>query len=283
MRTLVDRPKATQPAASSRFAASPKARAPESHAAPESSGVARDSGGHSRSGGAAPFQHDFSRVPVHHPSASRQLGGLWPNAQETEDVGGRSAGEFIGDVARPVGTFLGNIVGGIAGAVAGNSISSVTTTPPAWNPHGHFLWEVGFNTSGRNGWIVQEMASTRRAQDAAGNALPDRLTRDYWEAWAVDGTGAITPASGATNDTWQRRSFGNHTQGHWSISSSVHFTATDPATQGFAVGNAPEAGLLLSSLTAPTGLGVARLHRYAQGTWDSTGAIPTHTGSCGPQ
>lgn len=229
---------------------------------------------------AARFGHDFSRMPVN----PQDGGGLKTEAvSDTEDVGGRTAGEFLGDIGRPVGSFFGNLFGGIVGAVAGNSISSVTTTPPRWNPHGNFLWEVGFNTSGRNGWIVQEIDSTRRAQDAAGHDLPDPLTRRYWEAWAVDAAGNVTPAGGPTNDTWARRSWGNHTQGHWSIASSVYFTPTNPATQGFAVGNAPEAGILLSSLAEPPGLGIGRLHRWAQGTWDSTGLVPTHTGSAGPQ
>jgi hypothetical protein len=210
-------------------------------------------------------------------------GGLNPSAQEGEDVGGRTVGEFVGDVGRPVGSFFGNVFGSIVGAVAGNDISSATTLPAVWNNHGHFQWDISFNTSGRNGWIVQKIESTRRAQDSAGNALPDGLTPLYWEAWAVDGAGNVSPASGGTHDFWQRRSFGNNTQGHWSISSACYFTATDPATQGFAVGNAREAGGLLSSLAEPSGLGVARLHRFAQGTWDSTSAVPTHDGSAGPQ
>jgi hypothetical protein len=215
-------------------------------------------------------------------SVTTDTGGLTPGVgpdRENEDIGGRTFGEVVGDVFRPVGSALGNVVGSVAEAVTGIGISSNTTTPAAWNNHGHFLWEVGFNTTGRNGWIVQEVESTRRAQDAAGQTLPDGLTRDYWEAWAVDAAGNVAPSAGATNDTWQRRSWGNNTQGHWSIKGSVYFSSTDPATQGFAVGNVAEAGSLLSTTSAPSGLGVARLHRYAQGTWDSTGAVPTHTGS----
>lgn len=51
---------------------------------------------------------------------------------------------------------------------------------------------------------------------------------------------------------------------------------------GFTVGGAPEAGSLLSTTSAPGGLGAARLNRHANGTWDSTGATPTHAGSAGP-
>ena len=57
------------------------------------------------------------------------------------------------------------------------------------------------------------------------------------------------------------------------------WTDTDPATQGFVAKGVPEAGDLLATTTAPTGLGVARDHRYAQGNWDSTVAKPYHDGS----
>jgi hypothetical protein len=112
--------------------------------------------------------------------------------------------------------------------------------------------------------------------------LPDGLTPRYWEAWAVDATGAITPMSGGTHDFWQRRSWGTGTKGNWSMTGAVHFTTTDPATIGFTTGGAPEAGSLLSTTSAPGGLGSVRLNRHADGTWDSTAATPTHTGSAGP-
>lgn len=210
------------------------------------------------------------------------LAGLRRNAPPDEDVGGRTVGEAIGDAARPVVTAAENAVGRAVGRLTGITISSHTTSPAAWSPHGFFHWEVAFNTTGRSGWLVQEVRSTRRAQDASGKKLPDHLTPHYWEAWGVDAAGAITPQSGATHDFWQRRSFGNHTQGHWTMTSAVHFTTTHPASMGFTPGGVPEAGSLLSTTSAPSGLGVARLHRYAQGTWDSTGAKPTHTGSAGP-
>ena len=224
----------------------------------------------------SPVWEDLTGAPA------GELGGLKPKSGTDHDIGGRTPGEAVGDVTRPIGTAIGNVVGSIAGAVTGVSVSSVTTTPAAWNNHGHFVWDIGFNTTGQNGWLVQEIASTRRAENTAGVAFPDGLTRRYWEAWAVDGTGAVTPALGATNDMWQRRGWGNGSQGHWSITGTVYFTTTDPATMGFAAGNVPEAGALLSTTGAPGGLGIARLHRYAQGTWDSTTAVPTHTGSAGP-
>jgi hypothetical protein len=221
------------------------------------------------------------------PAAKHEMdaAGFAPELTEddrAQDVGGgRTFGELVGDVARPIGTGLGNIVGDIAGAVTGVTISQNTTTAPTWNDHGHFQWVVGFTTTGTSGWIVQKIVNTRRAQDASGANLPDGLTPSYYEAWAVDASSNITPVSGGSHDWWQRRSWGTNTQGHWSMTGKVYFTTVDPATQGFTVGGVPEAGGLLAT-TSPGGgldLGFARLHRYAQGTWDSTTATPTHDGS----
>lgn len=210
---------------------------------------------------------------------SQLVAGL-PLGQAEEFIGGRTFGELVGDVARPVGTVLGNVVGGVAGALTGISISTSTVSGPTWSNHGAFNWQVGFSTTGRNGWIVQKIKNTYRAQNASGTALGGRVpTPEYWEAWAVDGSGNVTPNRGAVNDIWGRPSRGAGSQGHWSMKGNVYFTTTDPATKGLTRGGVPDAGSLLSSTTSPGGLGVARLHRYAQGTWQTTGTTPTHTGS----
>ena len=212
--------------------------------------------------------------------------GLKKSVGEDEVLRGRTGGEFVGDVARPVGTALGNVVGTVAGAVTGIDISSATNAGPTWDDHGEFEWHVGFTTTGRNGWLVQDVVNTWRGEDATGTAVPNPFTPHYWEAWEVDGTGAVTPSVGADNDYWDNPDFQaslGAVEGHWATKGKVYFTTTDPATQGFTRNNpATNAGFLLSSTTAPDGLGIARLHRYAQGTWDSTGVAPTHTGSAGP-
>lgn len=214
------------------------------------------------------------------PALSGGLPAQEPEEENHQVIGGATFGEMLGDIGRPVGAALGNVVSSAAGALTGVTISSANTTAPNWKDHGDFEWIVGFTTSGTSGWIVQEINNTYRAEDAAGTALPDPgVVPRYWEAWAVDGTSKITPSNGANHDYWLRPSRGNNTQGHWSMSGALYFTATDPATQGFTAGGVANAGILLSSTTAPSGLGVARQHRYAQGTWDSTGATPTHTGS----
>jgi hypothetical protein len=215
------------------------------------------------------------------------VGGLDPDAtpeKKNKLVGGvRSFGEAVGDVFRPVGSALGNAAGSVAGALGGASVSSTSNSGPTWNNHGHFDWRVGFTTSARSGWLVQEIVNTFRGEDSTGAAITtSQPTPRYFEAWSVSGAGAVTPNVGPNNDYWIRPSRGANTKGHWTMTGTVYHTETDPATQGFTAGGVANAGILLSTTNQPTGLGVARLHRYAQGTWDSTGAAPTHTGSAGP-
>jgi len=220
-------------------------------------------------------------------SSSLSFGGLMdvPEDDAQHFVGGaqinRTIGESVGDFFRPIGTGVGNMVGSVAGALSGISISSTNNTGPTWNDHGHFDWRVGFSTTGTSGWIVQEITNTYRAEDNTGTDITGTgVVPHYWEAWAVDGSSAITPAVGANNDYWIRPSKGANTKGHWSMEGKVHFTKDDPATHGFTAGGVSNAGILLSATSSGgMDLGIARLHRYAQGTWDSTGTTPTHTGS----
>jgi hypothetical protein len=223
--------------------------------------------------------------------SSALAGGLLPGAPQPEEeqeqvVGGqtlgRDVGETVGDIARPIGTGLGNLFGGAVAALTGININSSNVVAPRWDPHGDFSWDVGFTTTGTSGWIVQEVSNTYRAEDSAGTNVVPAYTPNYWEAWAVDASSAISPSVGSINDMWRRPSRGASTKGHWSMRGKCYFTTTDPATQGFASGNVPDAGILLSTTSEPSDLGIARLHRYAQGTWDSTGATPSHAGSAGP-
>jgi len=213
--------------------------------------------------------------------------GLKPGAREDEVVMGRTAGEFVGDVGRPVGSFFSNVFGSAVGALTGVSISSTTTVPAVWQPNLEFRWEVRFTTTGRNGWIVQEVDfGSWRAEDAAGGAIPRPVAPHFFEAWGVNEAGVVAPSEGATNDRWNLPPRHAAVEGHWGVTSKVYFTAVDPATQGFIQYNpATPSGRLLSSLNAPAALnlGTARLHRYAQGHWDSTvNLLAPHTGMAGP-
>jgi len=208
--------------------------------------------------------------------------GLKPVAREDEWVMGRTAGEFVGDVGRPIGSFFSNVYGSAVGALTGVSISSTTTAGPVWYANHGFNWRVGFATTGRNGWLVQEIDfGSWRARDAAGNAVPGPPHPHFFEAWGVDAAGAVTPNNGPVNDIWNVPALAA-VEGHWDTTSNVYFTTVDPATQGFIAHNpATSAVDLLSSPNAPAALnlGTARMHRHAQGHWDAT---TPHTGMAGP-
>jgi hypothetical protein len=161
------------------------------------------------------------------------------------------------------------------------TVGSRTTTPARWGPNGEFEWVVAFDTSGTNGWIVQEVVNVYNPQDATGKPLgPPHATPKYYEAWAVSGSSVITPNPTGSNDWWLRPDRGSNTKGNWSMTAKVYFTTTDPKTQGFTTGGVPDAGILLSSTTAPSGLGTVKLNRKADGNWDSS-ATPAigHKGS----
>jgi hypothetical protein len=227
---------------------------------------------------------DFGKIPLFPPDRAGR--GLRDKPAADEVLRGSTIGETIGDIARPVGAAIGNVVGGVAGVLTGISVSSADKTAPNWLPGGAFQWHVAFSTTGRSGWIVQEISNSFRAQNAAGASVAGPFTPHYWEAWPVDAAGTVTPSVGGTNDMWDQPDFNatlGAVEGHWATTAGLHFTTSNPATMGFTTNNlATNAGILLSTTTEPKGLGIARLHRYAQGGWDSKGAKPVHTGSAGP-
>ncbi|HEY4241455.1 MAG TPA: hypothetical protein VGM88_16655 [Kofleriaceae bacterium] len=161
-------------------------------------------------------------------------------------------------------------------------VSTTNTKAARWKPHGQFAWWIKWRTDGRSGWIVQKITNTYSGTDSAGTAITNASTGTvptYYEAWAVSAGGAISPSAGSTHDMWERISLGNGSQGSWSMRGDVHWTTTDPATSGMTAGGVTNAGILLSSTTAPANLGAVVLTRHANGKWDSTGAKPKHTGT----
>lgn len=164
---------------------------------------------------------------------------------------------------------------------AAKTVSATTNSGPTWNANGAFDWRVGFTTSGRSGWLVQKIENALEGTDSAGKAFTKALpTPMYWEAWAVGADGKVTPAVGANNDYWIRPTRGASSKGSWSMKAQVHFSTTDPATQGFTAGGAKDSGILLSTTSAPAGLGSVLLNRTADGSWDGTGDAPkVHKGA----
>jgi len=178
----------------------------------------------------------------------------------------------------------------------------VTWSPPAGVHNGcaagldagglatFFQWDVNFNTSLRNGWIVQEIVNVRNRTNCAGAAIPETLTPHYWEAWFVDGRGnvlvptAINPARtratatavpAPAHDLWRRASAAP-SRGNWSMSAQLFTCLRLPA--GFAAGNVHDALALPSTAAAPNAddLGQPEASRRAGGAWNCCGAPGTH-------
>lgn len=233
---------------------------------------------------------DLSTVPVHLPVAGSRSAGRDEDGGQL--IGG--IGDSLRDIGDVVSTGLGNVVSGAAALFTGIDIDTADTSAAAWSPHGQFLWHITWNMSGRNvgastnGWLVQHVENTYSGQDSAGHAIDNArigATPSYYEAWPVVGGAVRQPWGGTSDDTWGRPDLSvwpavadARTKGRWSMTSKAYFTTTDPTVHGLAPHNVANAGDLPSSVTAPPDLGVARLHRYAHGTWDSTVAPPTHTG-----
>jgi hypothetical protein len=191
----------------------------------------------------------------------------------------------VSDVIDVVGTGVGNVIGGVAGALTGISISSRTLTGPTFGPQGATEWHVAFGTTGRSGWIVQEIHNTLNGTDAAGAAMtPTSVGLDphYFEAWSVDAAGAITPSVAGTNDQWDQGGLGASTKGHWSTRGSLFWKPGAATPGGMAAGAVPTAGILVSSFAAPPGLSMARLQRFAHANWDATVTPAIDRGSAGP-
>ena len=239
-----------------------------------------------------PTQERLETGAVNNSLAGSRVGGPARGEDGGELIGGvLDTLRDIGDVAS---TGLGNVVGGVAAVASGIDINTTDTSAPAWSPHGNFLWHITWKMSGRNvgastnGWLVQKVENTYSGQDSAGRAIDNArigATPSYYEAWPVVAGVVQQPWGGASDDTWSRPDLSvyppvadGRTKGRWSMLSKAYFTATDPTAHGLAPHNVADAGDLPSSVAAPPGLGLARLHRYAHGTWDSTVAPPRHTG-----
>jgi hypothetical protein len=157
---------------------------------------------------------------------------------------------------------------------------------------GGFRWDVSFNSSLRNGFIVQRVESVRNQNPAPPPGFAPAAPR-YWEAWSVDGGGNVSPVmANGSHDTWQRGLF-NGSTGTWSIRGTLYTVLNLPAQfdpQGGA-NHAAAAGTLRSALNLsaanidalglPEGFAAIELGdegaRRIGGTFNFTGAPATHT------
>ncbi len=258
-----------------------------------------DSAAHTGGFNKSSVGHNFSQVTVHAPrksadtSSAEMIGGFQETTAEDEEtfiggtgpdsgttsyaesnellecirIMGQENAEFCREQARDPANR------GTHSAIVATETNSVG---PTYTPCGRFEWWAAFTTSGRNGFLVQEITNNYQVQSCAGAPIPNpHPTPHYYEAWQVDAAGNVTPF-GPGNDRWSRPARPN-TRGSWSMVGKVHWAANlDPAA-GFAPGNVADAGLLRSTLTRPTNIANPILTRFKGGTWDCCGGNNTHT------
>ncbi|MBC8029981.1 MAG: hypothetical protein H7Z16_07705 [Pyrinomonadaceae bacterium] len=166
-----------------------------------------------------------------------------------------------------------------AGAIGGDatSISTANLSAPEWKNNGEFKWWIKWATDGTKGWIVQQIENTYSGTRADGTAITNAsmgAEPSYYEAWEVAASGTITGSLGATGnrDRWQRPALGAlGSPTSFSMKGTVYWTSKDPAASGFTSGGVGNAGALLSSKSAPAGIGSALLVRSAHGMWAKDG------------
>jgi peptidoglycan hydrolase-like protein with peptidoglycan-binding domain len=162
--------------------------------------------------------------------------------------------------------------------VATTDVTAPTFLTDTGAPIQHFVWEVGFRTSLRNGFIIQQIDNEFVPAMCDGTPyVAWRPTPHYWEAWTVDGAGTVTPAIGAINDQWTRP-FAPASRGHWRMTGTCFTVLTLPAGAGFGAGNVADAGILQSTAAAPNAddLGLVAGRRTIGGEWNFCAPTNTH-------
>lgn len=158
------------------------------------------------------------------------------------------------------------------------SVTPVDVVPLTLADCGEFIRKFNWTTNGRNGYLIQEIRSSRSLQDCADADLgDDTAANQYWEAWRVREDGDVLPRFGGVNDTWARPAAAG--RGSWSLTGDVFFVEQlDPAA-GFSPLSDTLAGQLNSTRTKPSNLGKRVFTHSAGGRWDCCGSVKTHVPS----
>ena len=157
--------------------------------------------------------------------------------------------------------------------VASPTVTATTRTGPTFGNCRAFSWVVDWSTTGRSGFIVQEITNTNTINACDGTAQPAPSTPHYWEAWSVDAAGVV-----ASGDQWTRAARPN-TTGSWAMRGSASFVSTlDPAA-GFSTTAVPDANGLMATTTAPGNLTNPAFTRNKADSWDCCNGHNTHTSS----
>lgn len=155
-----------------------------------------------------------------------------------------------------------------------NRVRTTDTTARTFGNCRNFRWVVSWNTTLRNGWIVQEIVNQDDIRTCAGPAVggPAPNVPHYWEAWRVNARGNV---SNGGSDSWIRGGRPG-TRGTWGMRGRVYTVQSlDPAA-GFVAGSVVTAGVLMATTTRPRNLGLVELNRRAGGRWDCCPPNNTH-------
>ncbi len=158
------------------------------------------------------------------------------------------------------------------------SITADSRIDPTFCPCGLFISAITWKTTGRNGFIVQEINNDYEARNCDKEPCESNGTENnkvkptsrFWEAWEVDGSGNVTPKDQDIFTQPRRKP----TCGHWRIEGEAHFVSK--ISKDFQVGNVPEAVGLPSTTKPQTGLGPVLLKREAEGEWNCCGTNRKH-------
>src|SRR5580658_8448041 len=206
-------------------------------------------------------------------SSSLEIGAPGSAAERDADQAAQSLGE--GNTYSPK-------------TAAGPTLARQSPPPPApnaapviaaledWGPETRrscdtiFRWRVRWSTTGRDGYIVQEInrashmfACTKgKARSGREVTLGADPPGHFWEAWHVAADGSMTPSN---EDTWILTALSG-TEGDWNISGKAYWVPTLDPKAGFAIQKWDPGQL--ATLKQPQGLGTPQVTRVKQGTWN---------------
>jgi hypothetical protein len=219
---------------------------------------------------AARFGWDFSKISVHAPIPATGERTMGNDTQSLHDGSGQPASRTdLGGMPGVLGEQEGDdqdIAGGFGSLVGPPqfTVSASTTSGPTFGSCRAFDWIEAWSTTGRNGFIVQEITNIGSITRCDGTSMTPPNTPHFWEAWPVDAAGTVGDGGA---DLWHRAPRPG-TRGTWSLTGNVGFVEVlDPAA-GFSRTGVPDANGLLSTRTDPTNLYPSTLTRRKAGVWN---------------
>jgi len=153
-------------------------------------------------------------------------------------------------------------------------------------PCGEFDWGIRWQTSRKDGYIVQEIQAVETIKNCDETPYketdPEKVKNarppHFWEAWSVNKDGRFYPENGNPHngpDNWKQLAHPN-TNGSWEVNANVYWADSLDPGANFEVMTVVKNSLLPSTVTAPKNLGAVLLTRRAAGHWDCCDGKSTH-------